>query len=270
MPTHDSYLRLTPLERLLPGEDFATRHFGEIRSEAEERMISLMEPGAFAMLDAVGRAVDDLRRTEDGADQRHQHALLLFHAFHMLDSEQPTHELVSTGVARMLVEAGSEGATGDGFLAASGASSRYIQLPQHLFWVRENPEDRPVSLDGFFCTADGTTVTILGVMGVTGPGQGFSILALPPLPVADAPIWLSEAMRPDGEDFRSTMPGAELEGLYELTNAGEVLKLVARLDRFRARFPEAGRRLEPQSADSEEGPGVPLPSGFTATLLTLD
>ncbi len=269
MATHDSYLRLTPLERLVPEDDFAARHFGEIRAEAEERMISLLEPGAFAMLDAVGRAVDDLRRPEDGAEQRHQHALLLFHAFHMLDSEPPLHELVTTGVARMLVEAGSEASGGSGFL--SEGRSAYIQLPQHLFWVREDPADGPGSLDGFFCTGDGENVVLLGVMGVTGPGQGFSVLALPPVPVADAPIWLSEQMRPDGEDFRSTMPGSELEGLYELTNAGEILKLVARLDRFRARFPETGRAIQPQDdAETTGASGVPIPSRLPATLLTLD
>ena len=305
MPLHDSYLRLTPLERLLPDDDFVTRHFDDFRTEAETRGVSLSDPGAFSMLDAVGRAVDDLRRPEDGAEQRHQHGLLLFHAFHMLAQDSPPTELVSTGVARWLVEtatdsdssgdqSGSSGAgstaspsaaapsdqapSADGssderpvaLLEPGHATARYVQLPQHLFWVREDPEDRPASLDGFFCTSDGEHVVFLGVMGITGPEQGFSVMTLPPLPLADVPIWLSETMRAEGEDFRSSMPGAELEGLYELTTAGEVLKLMARLDRYQRLFPESRTALEPGVPPTDASTSVPIPSRLSGTLLTLD
>lgn len=288
MPLHDSYLRLTPLERLLPDDDFVTRHFDDFRTEAETRGVSLSEPGAFSMLDAVGRAVDDLRRAEDGAEQRHQHGLLLFHAFHMLAQDAPPTELVSTGVARWLVETATDsggdrsGPPGAAFADAPSAerpvallepghaTARYVQLPQHLFWVREDPEDRPASLDGFFCTSDGEHVVFLGVMGITGPEQGFSVMTLPPLPLADVPIWLSETMRAEGEDFRSSMPGAELEGLYELTTAGEVLKLMARLDRYQRLFPESRTALEPGVPPTDASTSVPIPSRLSGTLLTLD
>ncbi len=283
MPIHDSYLRLTPLERLLPDDDFADRHFAECRSEAQARGVSLFEPGAFAMLDAVGRAVDDLRRTEDGAEQRHQHAILLFHAFHMLAHDPPPTQLVSTGVARWLVETAGESTRGReagvggsdlsgvvALLEAGRTSSRYVQLPQHLFWVRESPEDRPASLDGFFCTSDGDKVVFLGVMGITGPGQGFSVMPLPALPLTDVPIWLSETMRSEGEDFRSSIPGAELEGLYELTNAGEVLKLMARLDLYLRLFPENRVELESVHEAAKAAAAVPIPSRLRSTLLTLD
>lgn len=288
MPLHDSYLRLTPLERLLPDDDFVTRHFDDFRTEAETRGVSLSEPGAFSMLDAVGRAVDDLRRAEDGAEQRHQHGLLLFHAFHMLAQDAPPTELVSTGVARWLVETATDSggdrsgppgaASADApsaerpvaLLEPGHATARYVQLPQHLFWVREDPEDRPASLDGFFCTSDGEHVVFLGVMGITGPEQGFSVMTLPPLPLADVPIWLSETMRAEGEDFRSSMPGAELEGLYELTTAGEVLKLMARLDRYQRLFPESRTALEPGVPPTDASTSVPIPSRLSGTLLTLD
>jgi hypothetical protein len=209
---------------------------------------------------------------------------------------------VTVPVSRWAVEATSGAATGEveGGVETPGppegeAASRpeadalphasYFQLPQHLFWIREDAADQPVSLDGFFRTLRGGTLHVLAVAALHGGGSdGFRVLPLPGVPLADAPTWLATAMREEGEDFRSEMPGAELEGLYEIRTAGELLKLVARLDRFVHRFPRgrvagasaggtgdgassAGRpgSPDPDSSGAAPAPGAP---DYTRLILT--
>ena len=62
-------------------------------------------------------------------------------------------------------------------------------------------------------------------------------------------------MREEGEDFRSDMPGAELEGLYEIRAAGELLKLLARA--FRLADPDAEPETAPADPDGEATGPVP-------------
>ena len=264
MAIHDDYLRRTPLERLFPDEEFATTHLEAIATEMESRGTDPGDPGAFTMLDATGAAVDALRRAEDGAEQRHQLAIALFHAFHARRSGQ-RHLLVRTPVARWAVEVATTGGLPERD-STVGPAATYVQLPQHLFWVREEEGDAPTSLDGWFWTEADDRVVVMGVTGVHGPSGGFSVLPLPPLPRGDAEAWTSTAMREEGEDFRSSMPGAELEGLYELRTAGELLKLATRIARFAASA--AGARVTGPSGSP--GPGAPEPSALNFQPLELD
>ncbi len=255
MPAHDAYLRRTPWEALLPDPEFPERHFPAIAEGIEAHPEAGDNPGAFALLDPARRALAELRDPRGGtADAGHTHALLLFHVWHLHQAGLP-HLLVTVPVSRWAVEATTEpaadgaeegggapasptGGAGPGSAAGSLPDAAYVQLPQHLFWIREDAAEQPVSLDGFFRTVRGDTLHVLAVGGLHGlGGEGFRVLPLPGVPLADAPTWLGTAMREEGEDFRSEMPGAELEGLYEIRTAGELLKLVARLDRFVTRFP---------------------------------
>lgn len=266
MPIHDQYLRTTPWEHLLPDPDFPDRHFAAIQESLARHPVAEDDPGAFALLESTRRALVEIRDPDEGSeDAGHTHALLLFHAFHLHRQGLP-HLLATVPVSRWAVE-GEAPETGEP-AGTAFPGSVYVQLPQHLFWIREDAEERPLSLDGFFWTVRGETVHVLGVGGVgvgggAAPG-GFRVLPLPGVPVAEAPVWLSETMREEGEDFRSEIPGAELEGLYELRTAGELLKLASRMERFLARFPEGveeppSHEGEPGTSGGEGEQGAPVP-----------
>ncbi|UCC24196.1 MAG: hypothetical protein JSU98_10700 [Gemmatimonadales bacterium] len=297
MPLHDRHLRVTPLQRAFPDGATRDRLLDTIAGEVRERGLGDDDPGAFALLPTTRRALAELRDPEGDGDGGHTHAILLFHAFHVR-AAGGSHLLASVPVCRWAVEgSGGEGAHGmdvpnpvgaPGSKAPSGddaepagasgakagtgedpepsdspgglPSSTYVQLPQHLFWVREDPAERPLSLDGFFWTVTGETLHVLGVVDFQSGGDGIRVLPLPGVPFGEREQWLHQSMRPGGEDFRSDIPGGEMEGLYELRTAGELLKLAARLDRFVARFPDSARPGTHESSPAtDHGEGVGLP-----------
>ena len=65
-------------------------------------------------------------------------------------------------------------------------------------------------------------------------------------------------VRDSGEDFSSNLPGSELEGLYSIEAAGELVKLVGRFLWYLDSFPGRVTRGEPGAAD---GVG-PVPSAL--------
>lgn len=262
MPIHDAHLRRTPFERLLPDPGFLDRHVESILAEAEERDLGLDDPGAFAMLEATGAAVEELRKPGADASTTHTHAVLLFHAVHLSRAGAP-HRLVTTGAARWAVETEMERDAES--RTELGSPALYWQLPQHLFWVRVDPEESPTSLDGIFRTVTGDRLHALGVMNVFDGAPGFEILPVPPAPLADLPTWATIEGRPGGDaaDFESSMPGADLEGLYELRTVGELLKLLSRLERL-ARVDGAL-----VAAEGTEGDGRPAPSSLAHERLVL-
>jgi hypothetical protein len=103
------------------------------------------------------------------------------------------------------------------------------------------------------------------VAGLLEERPGFTVLQVPPVPRRDAPSWARTAMRSDGSaDFAASLPGAELEGLYELRTAGELLKLGARLDAYLEGHAQALR--EPDATPDAAGPWA---SDLPYRLLTL-
>lgn len=269
MPIHDVFARLTPYERTLPDPGFPDRHFGALEAEARERGVELADPGVFAMLTAAVAALDELKVPGEGDDETLTRlAALLFHAFHHDRAGRPL-LLVRTGVVRYLVDTppGQDTRPGGGLPA-----SAYVQLPQHLVWTAAAGE-RPRSLDGFFWTLPGDgTVHLLAVAGLFTDRAGFTVIPLPGVPMEDAPLWAAADMRPGPEtDFATDLPGSELEGLYEVRTAGELLKLGARLDAYLARFPQAVRPGEaPSNASAEAGAAAPPPSALPHSIVTLD
>ena len=242
MPTHDAYLRRTPLERFLPDADFGQRHYVAIAAEAEQKGIALDDPGAFAMLEAATAALDEVRHAEDPPETLARHALVLFHAFHLEAQGAPAF-LIEAALVRALVdrEPWELGGVPSAPHADPLPAACYLQLPQHLVWVRAEGDDAaPASIDGFFrtLTADGR-MHLLPVVGLLEGRDGFTVLPLPGLPLSDAPMWVTATMRQDSADFSSDLPGAEHEGLYEVRTAGEILKLVARLEDWLRQYPTA-------------------------------
>lgn len=233
MSLHDEYARITPYELALPNPEALQSLVGEISREAEARNAEIDEPGAFAMLGSVNAHVRDQLGSEDSAEAILQYASLVYQLYQFARRDALTY-LVDTGVARALVEGSAEEAP-----VPPPHPSGYAQLPRNLFWIRTDPQAAPEAVDGFFWSRAGDDLHVLVAVGLLEGRPGFSVVPLPGAPLADAGAWLTTPMRPEGEDFATTLPGGELETLYSITTAGEVLKLAARFFDYLARVPSA-------------------------------
>lgn len=267
MPIHDAYARATPFERWLPTPDFALRYFPGIGAEALERGVDLVDPGAFAVLEAAASVLDELRVPGDTLENLPRHAVVLFHAFHHDAAGRPL-LLVRESALRAAL-AGAPAGEGTAIVGKGGGlvPCGYVQLPQHLVWARLDGEVPPQSVDGFFWTAPGDgSVHLMAVAGLLERSSGFTTLPLSPAPLADRSLWSEMVMRPEGgSDFVCDLPGAELEGLLEVRTAGELLKLAARLDAgAAARAPVAGGR---EGRPPPAGGASPLPSALPYLVL---
>ena len=220
MPLHDDYLRATPYERTFPDPETRDRVLDAIHDEVQQRGMGADDPGAFALLGRTREALAELRDPEGGDDGGHTHAILFFHVFHLRQAGGE-HLLASVPVIRWAIEAADiPGEPDPGGLP----DAAYVQLPQHLFWVREDPDGRPLSLDGFFWTVTGDTLHLLGVMDLQSGGRGIRVLALPGVPYAERTLWLT-----DGTLARVPTPNHRLPDLKKISagyHTGEPLDLV--------------------------------------------
>ncbi len=99
------------------------------------------------------------------------------------------------------------------------------------------------------------------------PGVG--VIPLPEAPSRDASTWLQAQVRADGQDpdFTSSIPGADMDGLYGIHAAGEPLKLLARffalLDAEPGRVERRGVAEDgtPPRERDQERPELPGDSG---------
>jgi hypothetical protein len=226
MPVHDSYARTTPFELLLPTEGFAEEWFPKIREEAEGRGGSLQDPESFLLLGEAAMALREIRGEDDPPELMQQHGALLFQAFHFFEAGMPLY-LLDTEVVRYVVGKGpGEGEWSPTLPGRAG----YLQLPHHLIWTVGGEDEPPESLDGIFWSApEGDDISLLIVMGIRKDRPGLAVVPLPMLPLTAASPWVSMSARPDGEDFQSSLPGAELEGLYSVASGAEALKLAMRI-----------------------------------------
>jgi hypothetical protein len=249
MPGHDAFARITPYELSFPDLDFARRHFAAIRREGEARGVDLGEPGAFIMLAASGQALREIRGPEDDPALIHQYGFLLYHSFHFCEAGEPLY-LLQAPALRELIE---KDPPGPEWTPAFPRDAAYVQLPQHLVWVRSAPGLPPESLDGFFWSrAPQDRFGLLLALGMRSDRPGLSVVPLVELPVAEASDWTRMEMREGGGDFTSSLPGADLEGLYELRSSGEALKLAARV-LWRLELAE-GIEAAPPPRSAEAGP----------------
>jgi hypothetical protein len=265
VPVHDSYARVTPIELSFPSLEAGADRFRDLGEEATARGVDDRDPAAFVQLMAVGRAMRELRvpRGEGGAPEL---GGLLYHLYHCWRSGNPLY-MVDTRVTRLLVE--SEAWKADRRPEPPEASA-YVQLPQHLVWARPDAEGTPESVDGFFWTVSGDTIAFLVAMGMRGDRPGFSVALLEPMPLADAPDWVGFPVRDAGVDFESTLPGAELERLYEIRTAGEVLKLAGRLLLYLDSAGEGTSRPMPAAhTEARAGEAGPRPTALPHTRVTL-
>lgn len=242
MRFHDAYARLTPFEVVFPDAEAAGALAQEIQLEADARVSDAAARGAFA-----------------------------FQALHFIQEGRPV-LLVETELCRALTAerwvapeggeaspvAGPGTQAGTSTPIAAPSAAGYAQLPRNLFWAQTAEGSPPEPVDGLFWTLSPVgQLHLLVAAGLREGRPGLSVLPLPDTPFAEAPAWLEAPVRERGADFATTLPGGELEGLYSLTAAGEVLKLVARLFLYVQRVPGAAR-------PAQRGPegAVPAPSAL--------
>lgn len=257
MAAHDAYARITPYELSFPDLDTARGSFAAIRGEAEARGTDVRDPAALVMLAAAGEALRAIRGPEDDPALIREYGAMLYHAYHFAAAGEAVW-LLGTGALRTLLAADP---IPPGWVPTLEPSAGYVQLPQHLVWVRPDAEAQPESLDGFHWTRSGEdTLELLLALGVRGDRAGLSVVPLEGLPLREASSWSALAMREEGEDFSSTLPGSALEGLCEIRSAGEALKLAARV---LARIEAEGMPGEPSPSEAlPAAPGAPRRSAL--------
>ena len=253
MSLHDAYARRTPFELAFPDAGAVDDFVRAVSAEAGAREVDASDRMSFALLGSVGATVRTLQGPEAPSEALHDYIALLYHVYHFVRQGRPLH-LVDVHVARLLVDGPPAGAAGE-----PPAPAGYAQLPRHLFWVGGGDEPaEPV--DGFFWTLarDGTFHLLLAI-GMREGRPGLTVVPLPEAPWSDAHAWTEASVREGGGDFRTNLPGGELEGLYSLTAAGEALKLAARLFAYERAVPAAVEKHMPPSDGGGEGDG-PAPS----------
>lgn len=259
MSARDAWARLTPYEVGIPGRTFADERFAAIRDEADSRGVDLSDPGAFVLLGQVGRAIRDIQGEERGGEALHRFGAFLFHAFHFHEAGELV-LLATTGLVRRLVEGGAPGGEWSGALPADAG---YLQLPRHLVWSHPDAEGPAEDVDGvFWARSAKDTLSLMPAFGIRTDRPGLSVVPLPAVPIADAARWPEARAREEGEDFETTLPGGELDHLYSVVTAGEVLKLVSRTFAWLNAVPESlgAEETAPRPEEVEDAPKGTRPS----------
>jgi hypothetical protein len=257
MSLHDAYARLTPFELTFEDGDAAAALSERIQEEAAGRGADPDDPHQFVTMGEVGAFVAGLQGPEAPPEAIHSFAALVYHGVHFERAGRPLYVL-SAHAARFLVDGAPEGTP------RPPTAAGYLQLPQHLFWAEPVPGSTE-SVDGVFWTA--TPAGVLHSMLVTGMREdrpGLGVVPLPEAPLDDGPKWVVADVRDDGDDFATTLPGADLDRLYAFQAAGEVLKLLGRFFAYAASTPSALEAARPAG-----GEGPPRPSELPHARVTL-
>jgi hypothetical protein len=267
---------LTPYELVFGASVFEAEHFPAIAAELEARGTAASDPVAFVMLAAVGQMLRALRPPEDteGTSARDavlHYGALAFQAWHFRAEGKRLFTLDSA-LLDLLVVHDTVGPWPFTPLARAG----YVQFPRNRVWTRLEEASAAEPVDGFFWTvmpAANTAVSRLDVVLCTGlrPGRpGLGAIEVAALLPADPPgHWGDVQARETGKDFENVLPGGELGGLYALTNAAEVLKLLSRLFWYASKEP-SGMYAQVASAEDTSPSAHALPaSRLQATSLRI-
>ncbi len=244
--------RPSPYHLVFGAESIDERLFPPIAEEAEARGMAVADPDRFLFLTSVGRLLHAIAgdegmagasapegtRAAEAADVAEaagpagngalrQYGRVLYHAFHFWREGKRAVE-VGDGRLRWLLDDVTR--VGDWTLTAP-APAGYVQLPRNLVWASPAPGMRPEPADGFFWVLvepedAPAELHVLMPLGVRSGRPGFSIVSVTGV-LDDVPHWAEADARPGGEDFRSTLPGGEMERLYSVETAAELLKLAS-------------------------------------------
>ncbi len=255
MSLHDAFARTTPFEVAFPDRERFDALVASVADEAAERGADPAVPDAFVAFASVGAFLGEMHGEDAPRVALLQLGALTFHAVHFVRAGCPLF-LLETTASRHLVAAAPLGSP------VPPAQAGYVQLPQHLFWTSGVEGGAPESLDGMFWTASREgRLHVLPIVGLRPDRPGFGALSLPDAPLAHAERWMHATMRERGGDYASALPGADLDGLYAIESAGEVLKLLAR---FFAYVGAIASVLE-TAESTAEGASGPRPSALPFT-----
>lgn len=221
MPLHDAYARLTPFELVFPSEEQAEALARAVAEEASSRGVDATSPADFLTLGSVEAFVRSTADGEPDPTALRRHGPMIYHALRFV-AEGRNLYLLTTHAARYLVEGRPDGEP------RAPARAGYVQLPQHLFWTRAAAVS-PESVDGvFWSVGRDDRIHFLLATGLRPDRSGIGVVPIPEGPVEEAAEWLDLETREEGPDFATDLPGADIDGLYELRSSGEVFKLMAR------------------------------------------
>lgn len=258
--------RLTPYEMVFAGEQFEASLFPRLREDAQLFGMSPVHADQFPQIPGVAEAVRDVLPPDAPADAVEQYRMLLYHAFNFWCYGKRVY-LVEPAVARYLVEAAPAMVEWELDLPYR---SLYIQLPARLFWASISPDTPPEPVDGMFLTCADVTDTpgrpfkrlsVLVVLGIRRDRAGFSVI---PFDTEAGPgiarVWAETEGRAGGVDFENILPGGEIQGLYSILTAAEVLKLLARVIWYVDQHPEdAAQETAPERHGVDRPGDLPLP-----------
>ena len=262
MSLHDAYARLTPVEIAFPDPARVERLSGSVAAESEERGVDDTDPDVFVTLRVVAERVRTLRGPEEPVESTYPFGSLLFQCVHFTRAGCPVYLLKIEAARRLLEDAPGERRPAGEPKLQPPQSAGYLQLPQHLVWTRDSEGGTPESLDGIFWTLSKSGMLhVLAISGLRPDRPGFGASTLPAAPASEVASWLDATVRASGRDFASGLPGAELDRLYAVERAGEVLKLLAR---FFAHLSTGGAPLEVGRIPESVGRG-PRPTAMHYT-----
>jgi hypothetical protein len=221
--------RSAPYDLVFGVESIDDKLFPPIVEEAGARGVPLDDPDRFLFLTSVGRllqAVAGESETTAGESMK-QHGRLLFHAVHFWREGKHVAQLAEDRL-RTLLEGGVD--VGDWALATP-APAGYHCLPRNRVWASPGPGLTPEPADGFFWVDRPDGLAVLLVLGVRPDRPGFSVVSAQGEAVGEGGgaggHWARVVARPGGQDFASTIPGGELDGLHSVETPLELLKLAS-------------------------------------------
>lgn len=231
--------RQDPYTLVFGAESMDERLFPPIAEEAEARDQPLEDPDRFLFLSSVGKLLQAIAGTapydadepgpaEGQKEAVRQYGRLLFHAFHFWRAHKTRVELAQDRVRWLLRDVTS---VGDWTLRPPAAAG-YLSLPRNLIWAAPAPDLQPEPVDGFFWMLaepgdEPARLHVLLALGVRPDRAGFSVVPATGI-LDDEPHWADVDARPGGVDFETTLPGGDLDELYSIESAAEVLKLASR------------------------------------------
>lgn len=219
--------RPDPYTLVFGGDAIDDRLFPPIAEEAAARDLPLDDPDRFLFLSSVGKLLQAIADEPDQTDALKQYGRLLYHAFHHWRAGKRREAVTEDRLRHLLDDVTT---VGDWALRAP-APAGYLRLPRNRVWAAPAPNLRPEPADGFFWVLDDggdgpAELHVLLALGVRADRPGFSIVTATGV-LDDEPHWAETKGRPEGPDFETTLPGGELDRLYSIETAAELLKLAS-------------------------------------------
>jgi hypothetical protein len=239
----DDNERIDPYQLVFGAESIDDRLFPPIEEEARARGQPVDDPDRFLFLSSVGQLLQAIAGQEpyggeregasgppdeDGSDGAlRQYGRLLYHAFHFWRGGGSRVEVREDRLRWLLDEV----TTVRDWRLRPPARTGYLRLPRNLVWAAPAPGLQPEPADGFFWSfiepeAAPAELHVLLTLGVRPDRPGFSVVPATGV-LDDVDHWADTDARPDGADFETTLPGGEMDRLYSVENAAELLKLAS-------------------------------------------